>query len=186
MNNDEEKLNIPEAATRRVLGHLGEGVEGAQALTPSERFIAAIFGVEKTPEQIAAIKAADAATRRAEWDQRAAAEKSAFAAVAAERAAAVAAKMAEEDAPAIARVAMVNNAISALVAEGVLADQDYADQPRIWGLRWSERKREVLDENSHNRSPEAWSLYSAIKDEGTTCPERAADMLAEICGLLDD
>lgn len=178
--------NIATAAAQRVLGHLGEGEEGEQMLTPSERFIAAIFGVEKTPEEIAAIKAADAAARRAAWDQRAAADKAAFAAVAAERAAIFVAKMAEEDAPAIARVARVNNAISALVAEGVLADQDYADQPRIWGLRWSERKREVLDENSHNRSPEAWALYATIKAEGTTCPERAADMLAEICGLLED
>jgi hypothetical protein len=177
---------IAKAATARVLAHLGEGVQGAQALTPSEKLINAIFGVERTREEIAANTAAEAAAKAAAWDQKAAAEKAAKEAAAAAKQAEIAACREAEDAPAIARVAMVNAAIAALLAEGVLADHDYADQPRVWGLYWSERKRQVLDGNSHNRSPEAWALYEAIKAEGTTCPERAADMLAEICGLLQD
>lgn len=172
---------IENLAVERATGPLGKG-----AKTEGISLIDAIFGVEKTPEEIAVIKAAAAAAKRAEWDAKAAADKAAKEAVYAAKQAEIEARMAAEDAPAIARVALVNGAIAALVAEGVLADQDYADQPRVWGLRWSERKREVLDENSHFRSPEAWALYKAIKSEGTTCPDRAADMLAEICGLLED
>lgn len=174
------------AATKRALSHLGEGEAAALEGTPSERLIAAIFGAQKTPEEVAAFKAAAVAAERAAWDERAATATAERATVAAARMAALEAERAAEDAPAIARVALVNGAIATLVAEGVLADHDYADQPRIWGLRWSERKREVLDDNSHHRSPEAWALYKAIKAEGTTCPDRAADLLAEICGLLED
>jgi hypothetical protein len=185
--NKTETYAIAALATERVLGHLGSG-EPTQPMadTMGDKFIDAIFGVEKTPEEVAAVKAAAAAAKRAAWDAKAAAERAERAALAAARVAELAAQRAAEDAPAIARVAMVNTAIATLVAEGVLAPHEYADQPHVWGLYWSERKRCVLDENSHHRSPEAWLLYESIKREGTTCPDRAADLLAEICGLLED
>jgi len=184
---------IAALATQRAFGHLGADAPSDGGLTPNEKFLRAIFGVKKTPEEAAAAVAASAAAasaareeQMARWAATPAAKLvAAQHAIRAAEAAQAAAERAAETAAKIACVDLVNGAIAALVAEGVLADRDYASQPRVWGLRWSERKSEVIDENSHNKSPEAWALYRSLRKEGTACPERAADLLAEICGLLE-